>query len=217
MISERASFLRMAVVFQGGLFLVAVALGRVTGWSAESQFVWSLPAVLLGLAITLPMLLFLWFVYHSRLAGLQEVQRIVRDVLGRQLSVCGWLDLAFLSLLAGVSEEFLFRGFLESLFSRWGILPGIIVSNLIFGFCHAVTPTYALLAAFLGCYLSLTLRLTPEANLLVPIIGHSLYDFVAFTVIRNDYRRGQSQEPPDCKESPWDTDSADCLNNPTEH
>lgn len=214
--SERLSFLGMAVFFQGGLFLLALLLGDTTNHPPEPRVIFSLEGWLLGIAATGPMLLFLWIVYHSRISGFRELQEIVRKILGRQLSVCGWLDLVALSLMAGISEEFLFRGFLESWFSRWGVLPAVVLSNVLFGICHAVTPTYALLAALLGCYLSLTLRMTAEPNLLVPIIGHSLYDFVAFVVIRNDYLRNDVQDPPNHEKTACDTNPPDYLNAPTE-
>jgi membrane protease YdiL (CAAX protease family) len=61
-----------------------------------------------------------------------------------------------------------------------------------------VTPTYGLLAGILGCYLSLTLRLSNEPNLIVPIISHALYDFVAFIAVASDWRRDHLQDLPEC-------------------
>jgi uncharacterized protein len=43
--------------------------------------------------------------------------------------------------------------------------------------CHWITRTYALLAALVGLYLGGLWLWT--GNLLVPIVAHALYDFVA--------------------------------------
>ena len=194
--AHHVSFLRMAAIFQGGLLLFALILGWLLELPPWSQCSWTIPSLVLGAVATTPMFLLLWLIYHSQATCLVRIQTVVREILGRQLAACGWLDLLLIALMAGLSEEFLFRGVLESFFSRWGPLAGLFICNAIFGLCHAVTPTYALLAMLLGCYLSLTLRLSAEPNLVVPIVGHTLYDFVAFLVVRRAYHRDHSQIPP---------------------
>jgi membrane protease YdiL (CAAX protease family) len=211
MSAERVSFLRMAALFQGGMLLGALAFGWLLGHPPWAQCDLSFESISSGIFATIKMLLFLRVIYRSPAKNLVRVQRIVRELLGRQLGACGWLDLVAVALLAGVSEEFLFRGVLESYFSRWGPLVGLVSCNVLFGICHAVTPTYAVLAALLGCYLSLTLRLTNEPNLVVPIVSHSLYDFVAFIVVRNAYRNGDSQHSPKDNHRPPINDDPNSL------
>jgi membrane protease YdiL (CAAX protease family) len=92
------------------------------------------------------------------------------------------LQLAAISLAAGFGEELLFRGVLQSSLSDrlgppWGIWAGLLFASVIFGMCHWLTFTYALLATLIGVYLG-TLLLVTE-NLLAPIVSHALYDFVA--------------------------------------
>ena len=123
-----------------------------------------------------------------------RIRRFLREALGGPLSACGWLDLCGLALLAGVSEEIVFRGVLEPWLSGWGPVVGFVVCNFLFGICHAVTPTYAVLAALMGAYLSTTLWWTKEPNLIVPIFCHALYDLVAFAVVRDSYRRREARE-----------------------
>jgi membrane protease YdiL (CAAX protease family) len=98
--------------------------------------------------------------------------------------------LLYLGLLAGVSEEILFRGFLQPWFEReWGWAGGIVFSNLIFALVHWVTPLYALLAGLTGAYLGVSLDITGERNLLVPILIHAVYDFMAFLAVAQTFRK----------------------------
>ena len=65
---------------------------------------------------------------------------------------------------------------------------GLIGSNIIFGLVHAVTPLYAVLAALVGIYLGLSLDYGGDRNLLIPVIIHGLYDFLAFVALMRVYR-----------------------------
>ena len=183
----RYRFMTLAFAFQGSLLLASLAIGRVMGLSVWKQMPASIYALLVGLVATSPMLLFLVFVYQSRAKELIEIRVLIRDLLGETLAACRWYDLIILALLAGFSEEFLFRGMLEPLFSRFGWLIGLVACNLLFGICHAVTPAYAVMAGLMGGYLSLTVRFGSEPNLMIPIICHSLYDLIAFIVVRSSY------------------------------
>jgi membrane protease YdiL (CAAX protease family) len=100
------------------------------------------------------------------------------------------MQLALISLLAGFGEELLFRGVLQSALGDrigppWGIWMGLLVASVIFGMCHWLTSTYALLATLIGIYLGALLLLT--GNLIAPIVTHALYDFVALVyMVRRD-------------------------------
>ncbi len=91
--------------------------------------------------------------------------------------------------IAGLSEELLFRGVIQPwIENTWGATAGLIVSNILFGLVHAVTPLYAVLAFLVGIYMGLSLTYGGETNLLVPIIIHGFYDFLAFVVLMRIYR-----------------------------
>jgi membrane protease YdiL (CAAX protease family) len=103
-----------------------------------------------------------------------------------------------LAAIAGVSEELLFRGVIQPwIESSWGMAAGLIVSNIVFGLVHAVTPLYALLAALVGIYLGLSLDYGGDRNLLTPIIIHGGYDFLAFVALMRVYRAGLSDAAKD--------------------
>jgi len=62
---------------------------------------------------------------------------------------------------------------------------------------HALTPTYAIVAAAFGFYLSWLAFWPGEPNLLRPIVTHSVYDFIAFLWIVREYRaRAAIDAPP---------------------
>ncbi len=111
------------------------------------------------------------------------------ETLGPGLHRYHWTDLLILASIAGLSEELLFRGVIQPwIESSWGMTAGLVGSNIIFGLAHAVTPLYAVLATLVGIYLSLSLDYGGDRNLLVPIVIHGLYDFLAFIALMRAYR-----------------------------
>jgi membrane protease YdiL (CAAX protease family) len=186
---ERVDFLRLAFLFEGGLLAASILLGWLVGIPVWLNCRPTLTAIVYGLVLIIPMLAFLTFANLTRLQKFVEIRNLLREVLGKPLAACRFLDLCALALLAGVSEEFLFRGVLEPWLNHWGAGTALIVTNILFGLCHSVTPTYFVLAALMGAYLSSTLWWTAEPNLLIPIFCHSLYDLVAFVVVRQSFLR----------------------------
>jgi hypothetical protein len=186
-VNTRRGFLNLAAYFEGATLLVGVLLGWASGTFPAgtlrftgSDFVW-------GVAAVVPLLPLLVFA--------QDLRRQVREMLGEPLSQCRWYDLAALALLAGLSEELLFRGVLEPWIGRWDPWVGLIAANVLFGLAHAVSAKYLLFAALIGVYFSLLKHGWPawggamgEQNLLRPIVAHAVYDLLAFLVIVRDYR-----------------------------
>ncbi|WP_245960737.1 CPBP family intramembrane glutamic endopeptidase [Wenzhouxiangella sediminis] len=114
----------------------------------------------------------------GRWRWLDELTRLVR----------GFLELLFrnarpgavllVSLLAGIGEELLFRGVVQAGLASWASpAAAILIASLMFGAAHAVSLPYFAVAAFLGLYLGLLYHWT--GNLLVPIVVHALYDWIA--------------------------------------
>ena len=61
------------------------------------------------------------------------------------------------------------------------------VASVLFGLGHLITPVYAVLAAVIGFYLGALFLATD--NLLIAIVAHGLYDFVALLYLIR--RRGE--------------------------
>ena len=98
---------------------------------------------------------------------------------------------ALIALLAGVGEELLFRGVIQSKLSQWtSPAAGLILASLLFGAAHALSRLYFLLATVIGLYLGWFAQYFGE--LVTPIVAHSLYDFLALVYLsKTSQRRGR--------------------------
>ena len=181
-VQSPASIASMAAAFEGSLAIIAVVLGWAFGVMPTETLEWSWPAIGWGVAATGPMLLLLWICVSVPWRPLDYLTRTVEETVGPILQGCSLLDLAAISLLAGLGEEMLFRGFLQQLVSEWvggssGIWVGLAAASVTFGLLHAITPTYAVVACLIGLYLGWLWLAT--GNLLAPITAHAVYDFLA--------------------------------------
>jgi hypothetical protein len=102
------------------------------------------------------------------------------------------VELAMIAVLAGVSEELLFRGVLQTVVARWTTpLVGLAVASLVFGGLHAISRLYFVLATLIGCYLGWLLL--EFDDLAAPIVAHGLYDFVALAYLTRNQESEASQ------------------------
>lgn len=183
-IVNRHHFLRLAGLVEGGTVLLAVVLGRLAGIDPWADIAWTWPAVGIGVLATAP--IFLVYAYA------RDTRTVAIEAIGPALNLCRWYDLVVLAAVAGLGEELLFRGVLQPWMSGTSPLVGFVAANVLFGLVHFVTPTYALIAAGLGMYLSVVAFHLPGGNLLSAMIAHGLYDYVAFLLIVREYRTRQA-------------------------
>ena len=177
-----------ALLFEGGLGLLAWLLGWLLDQPPLSQIHNSLPDVALAAAATVPLLVGLWLITRYPVGPLRALVELVEEVIAPLFSDCTIIELALIALVAGVGEEMLFRGIVQqALADRLNPAAGIAVASLLFGLAHPITRTYAVLAAVIGGYLGVLLLLT--GNLLVPIFVHGLYDFVALVYLVHRHHR----------------------------
>lgn len=179
-VNSRTDFLKLAAIVEGGILLLALAVGRLIGIEPWQHVQWTLSAVGLGLVGTLP----IFAVY----ALASDTRSVAVEMMGKPLSQCRWYDLLLLATLAGVGEELLFRGVLQPWLSEFSPLFGLLVANVLFGIMHMVTPAYAVIAGGIGLYLSALAYGVPRGNLLSAVIAHGVYDYVAFLLIIREYR-----------------------------
>lgn len=171
-----------AVVFEGGLVLLALGLGWWMTPRPQDRIIWSAEGLVMGLAATVPLLATFAISRRLPLKPLRELKKLVDELLLRLFDGCTVPQLAMISLLAGLGEELLFRGLLQPwLTEKAGLLIGLVLSSALFGLLHAITLTYALLASLIGLYFGWLLVETE--NLLPPIIAHALYDFLVLTYL----------------------------------
>ena len=186
----KRQFFWLATWFEGGLVLLAYGLGWLASMDPLESFVPDPLALAYGLLGTAPLYLFFALGYQFPVAGLREIKEFLVERLGPLLCQCRWWELLYLGCLAGVTEEILFRGFVQPWLERdWGWIGGLVFSNMIFALLHWVTPLYALLAGLTGAYLGLAMDAGESRNLAVPIVIHAVYDFLAFLAVAQLYRR----------------------------
>ena len=160
------------------LGVVALLLARWLDLSLAGHWRWEAEAMLWGALAVLPLLGLLGWTLVSRLAWVRSIREFL-DATARPLFACWsvW-QIALISAAAGVGEELLFRGVAQPWASTWlGEWAGLLLVSAIFGAFHSVTTGYAVVAAVMGLYLG---WLTNHfGNLLVPMVAHALYDFLA--------------------------------------
>lgn len=179
---RRRDVLLLAVGFEGGLALLAWLLGWLLGQPPLGKAHWTARDLGLGIAATLPLVLGFAICVRWPIGPLARIKSFSDEFIRPFFRPCTWYDLAGISIVAGFGEEMLFRGLLqEGLGHRLGTGYGLAIASVLFGLLHLITPTYALLATACGAYLGGLFSLTD--NLLVAIVPHALYDFVALTYL----------------------------------
>ncbi len=192
--TDRGSFLNLAGAVEGGLVLVSLALAWLLGIDLWAGIHWTPSVLIHSVAALVPLLAFFLITYRWPLGPLKRIKEILLTVMGPPLAACRWYDLILLAALAGLGEELLFRGVLQTELTRWtGLGAGLVTASILFGLVHAVTPTYAILAGLIGLFLGGMYLLPDPPNLVTPIVVHALYDFFAFFILRHDYRRSHPQ------------------------
>lgn len=164
--------------FESGLGVLALFLGYLFAEPATHTLTWSLKGLAYGFLATLPLLgLFLLF-FRWPIGPLAAIRRFLDEIVYPLFSKLSTLELALISLAAGLGEELLFRGVVQNLLGQWlGVHAGWLIASLIFGLGHFITLAYALLTAIIGLFLGWLWMAT--GNLLAPVVAHALYDFVA--------------------------------------
>jgi membrane protease YdiL (CAAX protease family) len=150
--------------------------------------------ILWGMVATVPLLLGLAWLQGARTGSLRALLDLVVEQIGPYLARLSVMDLALVAVVAGFSEEVLFRGVLQVWLTPWLSAAGaLLLSSIVFGLVHFASRTYAILAGAMGLYLG-GLFLA-QHNLLAPIVTHALYDFVALLLVARLYRRRLAEMP----------------------
>lgn len=176
--APRRSFAIQAAFFELGLAGLALAIAAFFRINPFDLLRGDLASIWVALASTIPMLIALRWMLKTPWPPIRNLVTTLDPLLAELFEDSSALELAALALAAGFSEELLFRGVLQPVLERHiGVWPGIGLASVLFGLCHALTATYAIVAGVLGAYFSCLLHAT--GNLAVPILAHAVYDFVA--------------------------------------
>src|ERR1700676_2315098 len=151
---NRSRVVWMAVLFEGALAFLAFGLAWITGRPLKDYLFWDWTDLFFGVAVSIPMLLGFILCIRWPVGPLLRIKQFSDDVIRPMFSACSIPDLAVISLLAGLGEELLFRGFLQRILGDW-FDPWfcLALASVVFGVMHPITITYAVLASLVGFYL----------------------------------------------------------------
>jgi len=175
---SRTRLLVMAFLFEGGALFISVLLANYLGIKLLLLSHNPVQDIVTGIAGTiLPFAFFLFSVSAKadRIPMLGPLKKIVISEVRSIFRTICLSDLLLISLLAGLGEEFLFRGVIQIKF-------GIVIASISFGLMHFVSPAYAIVTTIMGFYLGLVFQKT--GGLLAPVIIHFLYDLAALIYLR---------------------------------
>lgn len=202
MSTSKQQFAAIAFTFEAALGFLAVLVGRGLGFDPLQTLGLDKPtgelavACLWGALASLPLLIGLVILDHmpSVLGDFKEKVSSLVLPLFQGLSL---VEVAAISVAAGFGEELLFRGLVQGGLQAWidqplGWALALAVASAVFGACHWLNATYAILATGVGIYLGGLFLFVDD--LAAPIIAHGLYDFVAIIYLTRVSR--QPAEPP---------------------
>jgi uncharacterized protein len=188
-LSQPQPALGLIIAFEAGLGVVAIVLSLLFGLSPWLDLDLGLEGWSAGLVATLPLLLGLWLFENAGSGWARDLHEFVRDKVVPLFRGVSRGGIMLVALAAGIGEELLFRGViqagLEGILGSWGAL---IIASLLFGLAHAMTRSYFIVTTIIGFYLGLLYHWT--GNLLVPMLVHFLYDWVALQWYVSRYGKG---------------------------
>lgn len=171
------------------------ALWRWSGRAGEDFVTLSVAQIGLGLALGGGLILVAWTVFRAfpRIAdALVRMQAKSYGFIGGKL---GWPAIVAISLCAGVGEEALFRGGIQTfLGDRVGIPAAIALSSAAFAAIHLARPVITVMLFVIGALFGAIYWQT--GSLLLVMIGHALYDVWALRYLLDEFvRLGLVGEP----------------------
>jgi len=176
----RSEVVTISIIIEGGLVLGSYPLGWMLGHHPLASFIINWHDAWLGMVATIPLIPIFLIMVHGSIPFLSKLKSISKDTIRPMMRRCTIPDLIGISMLAGVGEEMIFRGVLQSWLAQdspaWA---AIIASSISFGMMHSMSKSYFVLATLIGAYLGFLFYWT--GNLITPMMVHFLYD--AFALI----------------------------------
>lgn len=168
--------LLLTIAFEGAMLLLAVAIGYVVGipfW--EHPGTW--PQAALGIALSLPLTIAVIVLFETSHGPFTRIREDLTHVI-TWMRQCSIVDLLVVSLCAGICEEALFRGLLQTWATPYtGPWAAIALTSLLFGLAHALSVPYVFFAGTIGFFLGWLYMAT--GSLAAPVAFHGGYDFFA--------------------------------------
>ena len=183
-----------AAGFEIGLGALAWLVGLPFGIDVLETAHFSLHAVAGGAVATVPMVIALACILRWPIGPFADLVKKMRQFSQAFLAPCGICGLALISLCAGLGEELLTRGFVQTLaLQHMPQFAALVVTGVVFGIMHPISPAYVVVAAIIGVYLGIVWTLPlPQPDLAAPVTAHALYDFVALLVLCKNPTQGEA-------------------------
>lgn len=140
-------------------------------------------ALAIGITLTSGIIYRLWAAY--RRSADYYLELVIKPLL--------WVDIIWLGLLPGLSEELLFRGIM---LPALGLnLAAVVISSVLFGVLHLSGSNqwpYVVWATIIGFALGYSALVT--GNLFVPVVAHIITNLVSGTLWKINHRQIVSEE-----------------------
>lgn len=198
-IAQRSDGFAMAVVVEGGVALLALVLAWLFHVTLRDMFPeFGAPlvsAIVRGLLATLPMLAIFLVLVNSNWSMMRQLREQVEWLISEMFPNGGIAQFAMVAVLAGVGEELLFRGALQTTLGNWTTpVIGLVITSLLFGLAHALSKLYFLFAVAVGGFLGwMTLKYN---DLVAPMVAHGVYDFLALAYLSRRVSQASEKTEP---------------------
>ena len=162
------------------LALLATALAAASHWDIAvfGRFAWSLEAVALGVALAAILLLAIDLSRRALPKVWEELDDHAVRLFAQAPFKLTWTMVVSLSLVAGVFEEIVFRGVLQTwLETHMSLWSAIFVQAAIFAALHPISKAYVAYVLLIGIVLGWVFA--ASGNLLIVMVAHFLYDVYA--------------------------------------
>lgn len=165
-----------AVFFEGGLAPLSLILGWWWGHNPLTRFSWDLWDAVRGVLAALPLVGLFLLMLRWPFWALKRIKSFCEEEFVPLLAGSSWSDIALIAISAGVGEEMLFRGAIQSSLGAWlGDAWGLGLASLLFGLLHPISIPYIFVTVVVGLYLGGAYLYT--GNLLTVMVMHAVYDF----------------------------------------
>jgi uncharacterized protein len=164
----------------GFLILKHVDVKNYVGFNPKPKY------ILLGIGFSI-ILLFLNVISVAILTAIFGASQTIEEVNNLYINLIqspeGLIALAIGFSLAGICEEFLFRGFLQNALSRrFSFIPAVIVSSVTFGFFHFDPQLVYIIGAIIGGLL-LGYIYNRWHSLIVSMTAHATMDLIVLIIL----------------------------------
>ncbi len=171
---ETVSILAIALLAEAGLLGLALLMFWWTGLWPEIAF--DPPSLAIGTGVGVACALLAVALFKWGGAAARGLRDNVQPLLER-FGDASLFTLAVVALSAGIGEEALFRGAIQTWVGSWGgVHVGVIVASVLFGLVHAVSVRYAVYVTLVGLILGYLFLFT--GSLVAAVLAHAVYDFV---------------------------------------